>query len=305
MTHCHDDPDELSAAAAHDHVEPDPVGTAGLPAITPMAGIPLSTLALAGVLGAVAVASLTVVAVVPYETAAFGGLTVPLVIGSGFADGFNPCAFALLVLFATYTLTLVNAVTADGTPTPAARRTLLGAGSLYVGAVWITYLLIGLGLFGFLSWLGQDHLVARAASVLALVMALWMLKDVFLPGVGPSMVAPSGTHGWMNKAMRRGGLGGMLLAGVLVGICTVPCAGAIYLDILAVIHASGGGPVGLALLALYNLAFIVPLVGFLLLVSDRRVLGALGRWNRSNGSAVKVVLAVAVVAMSFGLLLSM
>jgi len=147
--------------------------------------------------------------------------------------------------------------------------------------------------------------VARAASVLALLMALWMLKDVFLPGVGPSMMAPSGTHGWMNRAMQRGGLAGMLLAGVLVGICTVPCSGAIYLDIIAVLHVSGGGPVGLALLALYNLAFIAPLVLFLLFVSNKRVLGKLGRWNRQNGSAVKVVLAVAVIAMSFGLLYSL
>ena len=269
------------------------------------AGIPRPALALAGALGLVAVVATAVVALVPFETAAFGGLTAPVVIGSGFADGFNPCAFALLVLFATYTLTLVNAVTSNGTATHAARRTLLGAGSLYVGAVWITYFLIGIGLFGFLGWLGQDHLVARAASVLALVMALWMLKDVFLPGVGPSMMAPSATHGWMHRAMERGGLAGMLIAGVLVGICTVPCSGAIYLYIIAVLHASGGGPVGLALLALYNLAFIAPLVLFLLFVSNRRVLGSIGRWNRQNGGAIKAVLAVAVIAMSFGLLFSL
>src|SRR6266545_2314424 len=245
-------------------------------------GIPRPALALGGALGLVAVAAIAVVALVPFETATFGGLTTPLVIGSGFADGFNPCAFALLVLFATYTLTLVNAVTSDGTPTNAARRTLLGAGSLYVGAVWITYFLIGLGLFGFLGWLGQDHLIARGASVLALGMALWMLKDVFLPGVGPSMIAPSGTRGWMNRAMQHGGLAGMLLAGVLVGICTVPCSGAIYLQVVAVLHASGGGVVGLALLALYNLAYIVPLVALLGMVSNRRVLGSLGRWNQAK-----------------------
>jgi hypothetical protein len=44
---------------------------------------------------------------------------------------------------------------------------------------------------------------------------------------------------------------------------------------------------------------------FLLFVSNRRVLGTLGRWHQQNGSAVKVALAVAVIAMSFGLLLSM
>ncbi len=267
--------------------------------------IPKPALLLFAALGSVATVALGVVAIVPFETAKFGGLTAPIVLASGVADGFNPCAFALLVLFATYTLTLVNAVTADGTPTTAARRTLLGAGSLYVGAVWITYFLIGLGLFSFLSWLGQDHLVARVASVMALGMAVWMLKDVFLPGWGPTMAAPSGTHGWMNKAMQRGGLGGMLLAGVLVGICTVPCSGAIYLDIIAVLHASGGGPVGLALLALYNVAFIMPLLFFLLFVSSKRVLGQLGRWNRKNRNVVEVALALGVVVMSFGLLISM
>lgn len=268
-------------------------------------GIPRPAIALATLLGVTTVVSAATIALVPFDTAMFGRLTTPVVLASGVADGFNPCAFALLVLFATYTLTLVNAVTADGTPTVAARRTLLGAGSLYVMAVVVTYFIIGLGLFSFLGWLGQDHLVARAASVIALVMAIWMLKDVFLPGVGPSMIAPSGTKGWMHRAMSRGGLAGMLIAGVLVGICTVPCSGAIYLDIVAVLHASGGGPVGLALLALYNIAFIAPLLALLLLISDRRVLGRLGRWNQRHGSTVKVVLALAVVAMTFGLLLSM
>ena len=172
-------------------------------------------------LGAAGLVASGYILAVPFSTAAFGGLTVPTVLASGFADGFNPCAFALLVLFATYTLTLVNAVTSDGTPTLEARQRLLGAGSLYVGAVWITYFIIGLGLLSFLGWLGRDHLVARGASILALVMALWMLKDVFLPGVGPSMMAPSGTHGRMQRAMHRGGLAGMLVAGVLVGMVLI------------------------------------------------------------------------------------
>jgi cytochrome c biogenesis protein CcdA len=250
----------------------------------------------------VALISFGWILVSPFDAAAFGGLTVPIVLGAGVADGLNPCSFALLVLFATYTLTLVNSVTSDGSATTEARRRLLGAGSLYVGAVWVTYFLIGLGLFTFLGFLGQDHLVTRVAAVLALGMALWMLKDVFLPGWGPSMVAPAGTHGRMHRAIERGGLAGMLGAGVLVGICTVPCSGAIYLGIVNVLNASGGGPTGLALLALYNLAYIAPLVGLLLVVSDRRTLGRLGRWNGANSPWVKAGLALAVVAMSIGLL---
>lgn len=268
-------------------------------------GWPLPAVLLATLLGSVGVSASAYVLAFPFDSAAFGGLTIPTVLAAGFADGFNPCAFALLVLFATYTLTLVNAVTANGTPTLEARRRLLGAGSLYVGAVFVTYFVIGLGLLSFLGWMGRDHLVARIASIIALVMALWMLKDVFLPGVGPSMMAPSGTHGRMQKAMERGGLAGMLIAGVLVGICTVPCSGAMYLQITAVLHASGGGPTGFALLALYNIAFIAPLLILLGAVSNRRVLGQLGRWNRSNSPWIKAGIALAVIAMSFGLMVTM
>jgi cytochrome c biogenesis protein CcdA len=256
-------------------------------------------------LGVVAVVAGAVVATSPFDAAAFGGLTVPTVLGAGVLDGLNPCAFALLVLFATYTLSMVNAVTSDGSSAMVARRRLLGAGSIYVGAVWLTYFLIGLGLFSFLAWLGRDHLVTRVAALLALVMGLWMVKDILFPRFGPALAAPHATHGWMHRAMERGGLGGMLLAGVLVGICTVPCSGAIYLGIVAVLNASGGGATGLALLALYNLAYIVPLVALLLAVSNRRVLGRLGRWNRANSPWVKASLAAAVILMSLGLLITL
>ncbi len=278
---------------------------APLPSHRLVAGWPLPAVVLAAMLAVVGVTASAYVLAVPFEAGAFGGLTIPAVLAAGFLDGFNPCAFALLVLFATFTLTLVNAVTASGSPTAEARRRLLGAGSLYVGAVFVTYFIIGLGLLTFLGWMGRDHLVARVASVIALGMALWMLKDVFLPGVGPSMMAPSGTHGRMRKAMERGGLAGMLIAGVLVGICTVPCSGAMYLQITAVLHASGGGATGYALLALYNIAFIVPLVAMLLAVSNRRVLGQIGRWNRANSPWVKAGIALAIIAMSFGLMVSM
>jgi cytochrome c biogenesis protein CcdA len=136
-------------------------------------------------------------------------------------------------------------------------------------------------------------------------MALWMVKDILLPGWGPALAAPHASHGWMHRAMERGGLGGMLLAGVLVGICTVPCSGAIYIDIVAVLDASGGGATGLALLALYNLAYIVPLVALLAAVSNRRVLGQLGRWNQANSPWVKAGLATAVILMSLALLITL
>jgi cytochrome c-type biogenesis protein len=286
--------------------QPAPLsGSASVAASLTWLGLPLPALVLAAGLAVVGIVASAVVAMTPFDAAAFGGLTVPVVLGAGVLDGLNPCAFALLVLFATYTLVMVNRVTSSDSATTVARNQLLGAGSIYVAAVLITYFLIGLGLFSFLGWLGQDHLATRVAAVLALLMGLWMMKDVLLPGVGPTLAAPRASHGWMHAAMERGGMGGMLLAGVLVGLCTVPCSGAIYLGIVAVLSASGGGPTGLALLALYNLAFIVPLLALLAVVSNRRVLGSLGRWNQANSPWVKAALAVTVIAMSLGLLITL
>lgn len=291
-------------ATCHDAPEPQsPHPVAGPTAM--LGGFPRAAVVLAAGLGFVALVSTVWIAISPFSAAAFGGLTIPVILASGVADGLNPCAFALLVLFATYTITVANSVTSDGSPTLEARRRLLGAGSIYVGAVWITYFIVGIGLLSFLGWLGQDHLVARGAAIIALGMAIWMLKDVLLPGVGPSMMAPAGTHGRMHRAIERGGLAGMLIAGILVGICTVPCSGAIYLAIVAVLTASGGGLTGLALLALYNIAFIAPLVVLLLAVSNRRVLGQMARWNRANSPWIKAGLAMVVIAMAFGLLYSL
>jgi cytochrome c biogenesis protein CcdA len=174
-------------------------------------------------------------------------------------------------------------------------------------------------------WLGQ--LLSQFGNAVFLVMGLWeiQLRSPFLLSIAglamvlPSLLAAAGGvlvdryepgRLMLYTDILRGvavvaGLAALLLPGALVGICTVPCSGAIYLDVIAVLHASGGGIVGLALLALYNIAFILPLLLFLLLVSNRRVLGALGRWNRQNGAAVKTVLALGVVLMSFGLLYSL
>jgi cytochrome c-type biogenesis protein len=292
-------------AHCHDDEAPSLVISGPAPALAIRPDLPRAAVLLVAALSAVGVAASAVIFAAPFDAAAFGGLTIPAVLAAGVLDGLNPCAFALLVLFATYTLTLANSVTADGSPTDLARRRLLSAGSFYVGAVWLTYLLIGLGLFSFLGWLGQDHFVTRVAVIVALLMALWMIKDVLFPGWGPTMAAPAATHHWMRSAIERGGPAGMLLAGVLVGICIVPCSGAIYLGIVAVIHASGGGATGLALLGLYNIAFIAPLLAMLVLVTDRRVLGRLSRWNRANSPWTRLAIAAVVIAMGLGLLLTL
>src|SRR3990170_3644539 len=70
--------------------------------------------------------------------------TLGAVIIAALVDGFNPCAFTVLLLF-------------------------------------LTYLTVGVGLLSVASLLTQRHLPARLGAVLAITLGLWMMKDYFLP----------------------------------------------------------------------------------------------------------------------------
>src|SRR5512141_1729852 len=95
------------APACHeDSVPAAPGGTlTGRTAL--VGGYPRAAVVLAIGLGSVALASISWIVVSPFDAAAFGGLTVPVVLSSGFADGLNPCFFNEPATTEIYTLTLV------------------------------------------------------------------------------------------------------------------------------------------------------------------------------------------------------
>ncbi|MBN9392820.1 MAG: hypothetical protein J0I20_32615 [Chloroflexi bacterium] len=67
-------------------------------------------------------------------------------------------------------------------------------------------------------------------------------------------------------------------AGILIGLCTVPCSGAVYLAVLALLSTQATVLQGVTYLALYNLVFVVPLVIILVLAGSPPVYRKLGRW---------------------------
>ncbi len=79
-------------------------------------------------------------------------------------------------------------------------------------------------------------------------------------------------------------------AGVLVGLCTVPCAGGIYLGVLALLSAQGSAGAGLGLPVLYNMMFVLPLVVVLVLVMSRPAHRAVARWHLRTKNVVKLAL---------------
>jgi len=264
----------------------------------------------------VAVFASAILALSPVGTADHGGLadlSLPAIVTAGFIDGFNPCAFGVLILFATFALglaaqqSLVSAGSSGVPDTPAASRTVLGLGAIFVLGVLVTYFLLGLGLMTAVASFtdfGGNHLPSRIAALIAIGLGLWMVRDILLPDAPWKLEAPDALHGRMRSWARASSPLALFGGGVLIGLCTVPCSGAVYLAVVALLGASGTIAAGVGGLALYNLAYITPLVALLVLASRPGLIRVVNRWHLEHAAGTKVVLALVVLALGFTILLT-
>ncbi len=222
-------------------------------------------------------------------------ITLPAVIVAGVIDGINPCAFTVLLLFITALLATLQA--GEQTNVGAVRLRLLGMGSIYVAAVFLTYLALGVGLLTSLDFFTRQHVPARLGALVAVLFGLWMLKDVFLPELGWKLQAPGRIGVYARQAAKKATIPALVTGGFLIGLCTVPCSGAVYLAVLSLLALQPTALQGYAYLVLYNVVFILPLVAILIAASARPTLNRLARWNLHHKDSVKLVLGGGVVAM--------
>ena len=222
-------------------------------------------------------------------------VTLATVIVGGLIDGINPCAFTVLILFVTAMLATLQANTSSGIT--AARARIIGLGSIYIASVFLTYLALGIGLLATSALFSRLHAPARVGALIAVGMGLWMLKDFFLPGVGPRLAAPSIVGQWTVDAARKGTIPALVVGGFLIGLCTVPCSGAVYLAVLSLLSMQSSALVGFGYLALYNVMFILPLVALLIAASARPALNKLAHWNLHHKEWVRLGLGASVVVM--------
>lgn len=223
-------------------------------------------------------------------------LTLPGVVAGGLLDGLNPCAFGVLLSFVAVILAGV-ALTEDPRPY------LWRAGGTYVAGMFLTYLFLGLGILTAVSLFTATHLPLRLMGFAVVVLGLWTLKDVMLPGVGASLAMPSRWHGLVRRALSRTTPVGLFTAGGLVGLCTLPCSGAIYLGVLALI-AREPLPLWLSYLVIYNIMFVAPLLAVLAVVANRRVLNHIAHAYLQRKATLKATVGAATVLLGLIILIT-
>jgi cytochrome c-type biogenesis protein len=226
-------------------------------------------------------------------------ITFPAVVVGGLVDGINPCAFTVLLLFITAMTTSLGA--GEGS-VKAMRARLLGMGSVYIAAVFLTYLALGVGLLKSLEFFTRQHIPARVGALVAVLLGLWMLKDYFLPDVGWRLQAPGHLGSVARQMAKKGTLPALVTGGFLIGLCTVPCSGAVYLGVLSLLALQPTRLLGYSYLVLYNVVFILPLVVILAVASARPALNRIAHWNLHHKEGVRLVLGSGVVLMGLAIL---
>ena len=200
----------------------------------------------------------------------FGLFTI---LGAGLIDGINPCAFTVLVFFISF-LTFVGYK----------RRELLLLGITFILAVFITYIIIGLGLFKFIRSLEIFGLLSRiiylAIAGLAVILGLYSLYDCYIykktknPQVIklklPDFIKRRTQKIIQDSARNKNRTMAELvitvfLSGFLVSLLESICTGQTYVPTIAyVLNTPYLRSKALLYLMLYNLMFIAPLVIILL-----------------------------------------
>jgi cytochrome c-type biogenesis protein len=252
------------------------------------------------VLGVVAVLGVVNPAMTDGEYKQFLPAITPVgVVAAGLLDGINPCAFTVLLLLIA---SLLAASQVGGVRASAIRSRVILLGSIYVAAVFLTYLTLGVGVLQVGRVFTGSHLPSRIGALAAVLLGLWMLKDVFLPDVGPRLEAPHALTRRAHAVARRATIPGLVVGGVLIGLCTVPCSGAVYLAVLSLLAAQEQGVTAYGYLVVYNLLFVLPLVAILFAASSRPVLARLARWQERHRERVRFAIGSGVVVLGLGLL---
>jgi cytochrome c biogenesis protein CcdA len=202
---------------------------------------------------------------------------VLLVTAAGLLDGLNPCAFSTLLLYVGTVFGLVERAAVGADPL-AVRRTLLRFILPYIAMLFLVYFAFGAGLtlLGHAVPPGIATLVIKLMGAVLAIWGLLILAEAFFPSrhLTPSM--PQAMARLLHRFGKTATVSAGVVSGGLFGLCAIPCSGAVYLAVLAIV-ARLDRPAGIGLLFLYNVFYLTPIVIVAAVATRRSVLQAVSR----------------------------
>jgi cytochrome c-type biogenesis protein len=216
---------------------------------------------------------------------------LPVVLVTGLIDSVNPCAFAVILLLIAFLFTLRQS-----------RGKIIQLGLVYIAMIFIVYLAIGLGILRAVRLSSDPHFVARAGAWLLIVLGSLNLIEYFFPKFPIKLHMPSFAGERAHQLIKRATLPATAAAGVLVGLCTFPCSGGIYVSVITLLNAKTTLAWGLGYLFLYNLVFVLPLAIILFSLGNRTVARRWAGWEREHALNIRLWYGLIMAGMGAGML---
>ena len=214
---------------------------------------------------------------------------------AGLADGFNPCAFSIIIV-------LAGILAVGGRK----RRARLLGGWAFCIASFFTYMAMGLGLMRVLRTLEGMRLfydiVMTMLSITLFILGFLSVRDAFryrkekvssaialqLPDKVKRLIRVVAETSWSGPSVVVTGFG----CGFLVTLLDSLCTGQIYVPVLALISREAEAWRSFMLLAVYNLAFIAPLIVIFILAAKGADSERMSRWSKRNVFPSKIAMGI-------------
>lgn len=219
--------------------------------------------------------------------------TLGAVLITAAVDSINPCAIGVILLLVA---TLIK---------QDRKRDILKVGIVYVTAVYFTYFIAGIGIIHFLVGLPVQiaNYITAAVALLVITGGLLEVKDFFWYGKGQSLMIPEQYAEKIADKMDNLSIPAAIILGIFVAAVELPCTGGPYLAILTVISQQGVNMTAYALMALYNLIFVMPLIIIMVMayLGSYKV-SEMKEWKHMNKSKMRMAAGILMVLLGWVLL---
>jgi cytochrome c biogenesis protein CcdA len=208
--------------------------------------------------------------------------SITILLGAAVVDSINPCAFGVLIFLLTY----LSKTSKKGLK-------LLTHGLAYILAVFLTYLIAGLLLMPIIGSLGQASVAFYGIlGTIIIILGLVEVKDFFWYQKGFSLELLPGASKRIKLYVKHisGNIFTAFGLGVFVALVELPCTGAVYLAVLSMMALIGVNALTFSWLIIYNIIFVLPLVGILFAFYKGTTAESLETWRTKNRKWMRLLI---------------
>lgn len=216
-----------------------------------------------------------------------------IVATTALVDSINPCAIGVLILLLSTLLVMRQS-----------KQKMLLFGLTYIGAVFVTYVLAGLGLMAFLNQIPlvvAAYISVTVASVLTLA-GLVEIKDFLWYGKGFSLSISPTMAKKIHQFSTKITFPGLLFLGAFVAGVELPCTGGPYLSIILLL-SQHFDLTAFGLLILYNLIFVLPLLAILIIFLIGTNITSIKIWKQKYRAHMRLFTGLLLIGLSWLLIL--